>query len=50
MKEYDYKIVFLGESGTGAKTCLINQIIYNEFENYSFTSVATYYSIFIQVK
>jgi Ras-related protein Rab-6A len=50
MKEYDYKIVFLGESGTGAKTCLINQIIYNQFENYSSTSVAAYYSIFIQVK
>ena len=49
MKEYDYKIVFLGESGTGAKTCLINQIIYNEFENYSFTSPAVYYSTFIQV-
>ena len=50
MKEYDYKIVFLGESGTGAKTCLINQIIYNDFENYSLTSAAAYYSTFIQVK
>jgi small GTP-binding protein len=50
MEEYDYKIVFLGESGTGAKTCLINQIIYNEFENYSFASPAAYYSTFIQVK
>ena len=50
MDEYDYKIVFLGESGTGAKTCLINQIIYNQFENYSSTSAATYFSTFIQVE
>ena len=50
MDEYDYKIVFLGESGTGAKTCLINQIIYNQFENYSSTSTAAYYSTFIQVE
>ena len=27
-----YKIVFIGESGIGAKTCLINRIVNNKFE------------------
>ena len=33
-----YKIVFIGECGVGAKTCLINRIIEN---NFSYDSSAT---------
>jgi len=49
MKEYAYKILFLGESGTGAKISLINQIIDNEFDERITSSNCTYYvSIFIK--
>ncbi len=50
MEEYNYKIVFLGESGTGAKTTLNNQIIYKIFEENFFGLTASFYSAFIQVE
>ena len=42
--EKEYKIVFIGESGVGAKTCLINRIMYNHFEdNIITTTTSTFY-------
>ncbi len=50
MKEYEYKIVFLGESGIGTKTSLISQLVNNKFDpNISSTNGASYCSIFAQV-
>ena len=48
MEEYNYKIVFLGESGTGAKTSLIDRLINNKFNPQTIASISTSYaSIFI---
>ena len=50
MKEYEYKIVFLGESGVGSKTSLIGQLVNNRFDpNVSSTNGASHSSIFAQV-
>ena len=50
MEEYKYKIVFLGESGTGAKTSLIDRLINNYFtQNIISTSNINYIGIFIQI-
>ena len=48
-KNYKYKIIFLGASGAGAKTSLINRFIGYEF-NYNIPSTITpnIHSIFIQ--
>ena len=32
MKECEYKVMFLGETGTGAKTSLINRLIDKKFD------------------
>ena len=46
----EYKISVLGETGTGAKTSLIYQLIYNEFiENCIISNGTNYSTIFIQV-
>ena len=46
----EYKISVLGETGTGAKTSLIHQLIYNEFiENCIISNGTNYSTIFIQV-
>ena len=50
MKEYVYKIVFLGDSGVGSKYSLIGQLVNNRFDtNVSSTNGASYSSIFAQV-
>jgi len=50
MEKYEYKIVFLGESGTGAKTSLIYQFINNKCDpNIKSTLGASYVNIFIQI-
>ena len=50
MKEYEYKVIFLGESGTGAKTSLIERFVYNRFNpNQLSTTSQRYADIFIQV-
>jgi len=33
MKEYKYKVILFGESGTGAKTSLIERFIDNKFNS-----------------
>ena len=38
-----YKIVFIGESGIGAKTCLINRIVSNKFEDGIITTLTPYF-------
>ena len=50
MEDCSYKIVFLGESGVGAKTSLISRLINNKFyECFESTIGANYSSIIIQV-
>ena len=50
-KKYTYKIIFLGESGTGAKTSLISRIISNTFSfNISSTTGANYAMLSVQTK
>ena len=46
---YEYKIVFLGGAGIGAKTSLINQLIDKYIENPSSTNGGSYSYIYIQV-
>jgi len=49
MEECEYKVVFLGESNTGAKTSLIDQLIDNEFDPNSMSTCApNFVSIIIQ--
>ena len=50
MEKYEYKIVLIGESGTGGKTSLINRLVLNIFDpNTIATSGASYTNIFVQV-
>ena len=50
MKEYEYKIVFLGGVAVGSKTSLIDQLVNNRFDpNISTTNGESYSSIFAQV-
>ena len=47
--DFEYKIVFLGGSGVGAKTSLIYQLVDKQFiEDSLSTTSASYSSIFIQ--
>ena len=47
----EYKVVFVGDSGIGAKTCLINRLIYNQFDhNVYSTNGASYYSKLIKLR
>ena len=49
MEKYVYKLIFLGESGTGAKTNLISQLIGNGFNESSLTTnIPSYATKFIQ--
>ena len=47
--DYEYKIIFLGESGIGAKTSLINQLFDEYIENPPSTRGVSYSCIYIQV-
>ena len=38
-----YKVVFVGESGTGAKTSLINRIVYNSFDPEQISTLSPQY-------
>ena len=50
--EKEYKIVFIGESGVGAKTCLINRIMYNNdfLSNIISTTTSTFYQKKVKLK
>ena len=49
--DYEYKIIFLGSCGIGAKTSLINRIVDNTFNYWTqSTSDANYSSIFFQTE
>ena len=51
MEINEFKVVFLGESGVGAKTSLIIRIVYNSFDsNVSATNGASYVSKTIQTE
>ena len=51
MEEYSYKIVLIGETGTGAKTSLINRLYKNEFHKIIMGTTGAYFvNIFIQIK
>ena len=44
MEINDFKVVFLGDSGVGAKTCLINRIVHNTFDLYVSSTNGAYFS------
>ena len=46
MEEYKYKIVFIGESGTGAKTSLISRLCDHDFTLYTNTTSVPSYTTF----
>ncbi len=48
-QKYEYKLLFLGSSGCGAKTSLINKFVRNKYDEYFFFR-AHLESIFIQAK
>ena len=50
MEEYEYKIIFVGDVGIGAKTSLIKKFIYNKFDkDFKLTISVNSTSIFILV-